>query len=157
MILLTGGGVCLSACWDTHPPGADTPLGADPPRADTPPEQTPPRADTPRSRHPPPPRSRHPLAPRSRHPVPPGVDTPHGADTLPTEHAGRYGQRAGGTHPTGMQSCSIHLYYLTVVVPVCLGVLRCCNLHLQDAQEICRIFTSCTLPLGNCNNNNHTV
>ena len=23
------------------------------------------------------------------------------------EHAGRYGQRAGGTHPTGMQSCSI--------------------------------------------------
>ena len=21
------------------------------------------------------------------------------------EHAGRYGQRAGGTHPTGMQSC----------------------------------------------------
>ena len=31
--------------------------------------------------------------PRSRHP--PGA-----------EHAGRYGQRAGGTHPTGMQSCS---------------------------------------------------
>ena len=22
-----------------------------------------------------------------------------------TEYAGRYGQRAGGTHPTGMQSC----------------------------------------------------
>ena len=38
-----GGGVCLSACWDT------TPLGP--------------------------------------------------------EHAGRYGQRAGFTHPTGMQSC----------------------------------------------------
>ena len=40
------GGVCLSACWDTIPPGAD-----------------PPRADTPQSRH-----------PRSRHP--PRADTP---------------------------------------------------------------------------------
>ena len=55
-ILSTGGeGVCLSACWDTPPPGVDTtppdqtpleqtPAGADPPGADTPPrEQTPPR------------------------------------------------------------------------------------------------------------------
>ena len=32
---------------------------------------------------------------------PPGPDTP-----LSAEHAGRYGQHAGGTHPTGMQSCS---------------------------------------------------
>ena len=42
--------------------------------------------------------------PRSR--PPPGVDTPQ----LPssTEHAGRYGQRAGGTHPTGMQSCCLN-------------------------------------------------
>ena len=55
------GGVCLSACWDSPPPGADTP----------------PRADPPRSRHPPP-----------------------GA-----VHAGRYGQQAGGTHPTGMHTC----------------------------------------------------
>ena len=23
------------------------------------------------------------------------------------EHAGRYGQRTGGTHPTGMQSCDV--------------------------------------------------
>ena len=53
-------------------------LGYPPPRADTPRKQTPPPpgADTPRIRHPP-------IA----------------------EHAGRYGQRAGGTHPTGMQSC----------------------------------------------------
>ena len=37
---------------------------------------------------------------------PPGADPPHEQTTLPgTEHAGRYGQRAGGTHPTGMQSC----------------------------------------------------
>ena len=26
-------------------------------------------------------------------------------ETSGAEHAGRYGQRAGGTHPTGMQSC----------------------------------------------------
>ena len=33
-------------------------------------------------------------------PLPPGVGTPHRA-----ERAGRYGQQARGTHPTGMQSC----------------------------------------------------
>ena len=38
-----GGGVCLSACWDTTPY-----------QEQTPPEQTPPGADTPQSRHPPP-------------------------------------------------------------------------------------------------------
>ena len=55
VILSTGGGVCLSACWDTHP---------------LPPEQTPPWEQTPPgSRHPSgsshPPGSRH---PQSRHP-----------------------------------------------------------------------------------------
>ena len=44
-----------------------------------------------------PPRSRH--SPGTRRP-PPGPDTPPGA-----EHSTRYGQCAGGTHPTGMQSC----------------------------------------------------
>ena len=44
------GGVCLSACWDTTPPGADTPGSRHPPGA-----------DTPQSRHPPT-RSRHPRA-----------------------------------------------------------------------------------------------
>ena len=69
------GGVCLSACWDTHPPGADilleqtppgayTPLGADPPEQtpppevdtpweQTPPEQTPPQEQTPPEQTPP--------------------------------------------------------------------------------------------------------
>ena len=69
VILLTGGSVCLSACWDTphqeqtppleqtasqeqtHPLGADTPQskhppGADPPGADTPRADTPPAADS---------------------------------------------------------------------------------------------------------------
>ena len=98
VILFTGGGVCLSACWDTTPQGADTPPGADPPEPTTPPQ----------SRHPPeqtPPRSRPPTRgvdpPRSRHPL--------------AEHAGRYGQRAGGTHPTGMQSC----YYVRISVRWC--------------------------------------
>ena len=36
--------------------------------------------------------------PQSRRP--PGADTPS-----PTVHAGRYGQQAGGTHPTGMHTC----------------------------------------------------
>ena len=54
-----GGGVCLSACWDTTPPlGADTPRGPDPPLgADTPGTRC-----TPRTRHTPP-GSRHPPGP----------------------------------------------------------------------------------------------
>ena len=82
-----------------HPPGAGTPRSRHPLRRH-PQEQTPPQ-----SRHPPgadPPEQTPPLEqtpPQSRHPPPPGADTPS------TEHAGRYGQCAGGTHPTGMQSC----------------------------------------------------
>ena len=95
------GGVCPIACWDTppwtrgrHPPGADTPPRCRPPQirppgpeVDTPLEQTPP--------------------PRSR---PPRAGTPLGADTPPplgAVYAGRYGQQAGGTHPTGMHTCII--------------------------------------------------
>ena len=41
----------------------------------------------------------------STQPPPPGTKytPPPGA-----EHAARYGQRAGGTHPTGMQTCFIY-------------------------------------------------
>ena len=71
------GGVCLSACWDTHPPRADTPREQScPPRADTTQEHTPPGST-------PPPRA---------------------------VHAGRYGQQAGGTHPTGMHTCTTFVY-----------------------------------------------
>ena len=38
---------------------------------------------------------------------PPKLCTPRPCTPPGTEHAGRYGQRAGGTHPTGMQSCLI--------------------------------------------------
>ena len=86
-VILFIGGVCLSTCWDTTTPG---------------------------TRHPH--RSSRPPSPRARHN--PGPGTPPGAGTPPAagiprsrhppstaEHAGRYGQRTGGTHPTGMHSC----------------------------------------------------
>ena len=68
------------------PPGAGTP-----PQADPPPEQTPLQ-----SRHPPGVDPQD-WTPQSRHLSPPPA----------AEHAGRYGQRAGSTHPTGMQSCCV--------------------------------------------------
>ena len=40
---------------------------------------------------------------------PPGPGPPRTRHPPGTEHAGRYGQRAGGTHPTGMQSCFLVL------------------------------------------------
>ena len=47
------GGGCLSACWDTTPPGADPP-GADIPQSRHPPgADTPPWSSPPGSRHPP--------------------------------------------------------------------------------------------------------
>ena len=85
----------------------------------------------PLARHPPqadthPPLGRHPLPlgkhpPMGRHPpglstpplglsTPPGLSTPRGLSTPPFPG---YGQRAGGTHPTGMQTFS--LKYLSEV------------------------------------------
>ena len=54
---------------------------------------------------PPPPGADNPPSPRSRH-TPPRADPQEQTPPPGAEHAGRYGQRAGGTHPTGMQSCS---------------------------------------------------
>ena len=107
VVLFTGGGVCLSACWDTTPPGADRP-----PRADTPQTRHTPGTrhllgpDTPRTRHPwtrHPPGSRHPPgnrhSPKQTPPRPdtpdqtppdqtalPGPDTPLGPDTPQTRY-----------------------------------------------------------------------
>ena len=57
-----------------------------------------------RGRHPPPP------PPDQRH-TPPGPEAhPPGPEAHPSAqavHAGRYGQQAGGTHPTGMYTCWI--------------------------------------------------
>ena len=92
VILLTGG-------------SASVHVGIPPPREQTPPRAgTPPQEQTPPSRHSPGPGTPLKQTPMgSRHPPGPGTpweQTPPGA-----EHARRYGQRAGGTHPTGMQSC----------------------------------------------------
>ena len=118
VILSTGRGgvVCLSACWDTTPPlGADTP----------PPEQTPREQTPPGSRHPQeqkPPQSRHP--PRADTPLweqtpPPEQTLPPGADTPPYgKQTPAYGQRAAGTHRTGMHSCSWDSFTLTAKVTV---------------------------------------
>ena len=59
-----GGGVCLSACWDTTPPRDQTPQKqTHPPRSRHPPSRTRPPLG------PDPPRSRHPLGSRLRHTV----------------------------------------------------------------------------------------
>ena len=80
VILLTGG--CLPQCMLGYtPPRSRHPPGADTPQEQTPPKQTPPEEQT----HPP-----------SRHPS--GEDTP-------PKQTPAYGQRANGTHPTGMHSC----------------------------------------------------
>ena len=50
------------------------------------------------------------------HPHPPWAGTPP-RQVHPPEavHAGRYGQQAGGTHPTGMHSC---FHFVVAAVPV---------------------------------------
>ena len=60
-------------------------------------------ADNPLARHPPrqTPLGRHPLPPWQTPPAPPG-QTP---SPLPAQCMLVYGQKAGGTHPTGMHSC----------------------------------------------------
>ena len=65
---------------------------------------------------PPEPEAGIPPEPEAGIPPEPEAGTPLGAYTpTPTAvHAGTYGQQAGGTHPTGMQSCLIKiLFYQT--------------------------------------------
>ena len=79
-------GVCPIACWDAS-------LG---PEADRPPpldQRQPPGSEA----DPPGPEAGTP--PRDQRQIPPGA-----------VHAGRYGQQAGGTHPTGMHSCCDYFY-----------------------------------------------
>ena len=87
VILFTGGGVHRS------------PLAGKPPGRYTPPGQV----------HPPPwastPLAGTPLAGTPPRQVHPQAGTPPGRYTPRAVHAGRYGQQAGITHPTGMHSC----------------------------------------------------
>ena len=85
-----------------HPPGTRQAPPGD--QAGTPQDQ----AGTPRpGKHP---QTRHPLGTRQAPPGlgrhPPGPAPPPDQPPPGAEHTGRYGQRAGGMHPTGMQSCS---------------------------------------------------
>ena len=86
-----GGRGGLPQCMLGYPPGT---------------RHTPPRADTttpPGTRHTTPPRDQaHPPL-QSRHP--PGPGTPPEQTPPPGKQTAAYGQRAAGTHPTGMHSC----------------------------------------------------
>ena len=78
-----------------------------------------PRPGTPWTRHPPRPGTLPWTRPPTRHPPGPGRHpptshprtrkTPTGTRHSPwgAEHVGRYGQRSGGMHPTGMRSCLV--------------------------------------------------
>ena len=85
-----------------HPPWEQTPLDQAPPQSRHPPDQAPPGADTPQTRH---------ATPTPCPPPPPGADTPP-EQTPPREQTAAYGQRAAGSHPTGMHSCCIVLLYV---------------------------------------------
>ena len=114
-----GGGGCLPQCMLGYTPPEQTPpdqappgtTHIPPPRDQTPPGSGTPRYQTPWSRHPPD------QAPPTT-PAPPGPDPPHpeqtppspGPDPPPRKQTAAYGQRAAGTHPTGMHSC-IKLFY----------------------------------------------
>ena len=80
---------------------ADTPVGRYTPLAGTPPTHTPPG----HVRYTP--WQVHPQAGTPPGQVHPPAGTPHQQVHPPGRNAGRYGQQAGGTHPTGMHSCLI--------------------------------------------------
>ena len=96
VILFTGGGEYLGRYAGTYPPRPGTP---------TQDQVHPLGPGTPR-------RTRYTSSWDQVHPQGPGTPPP-GSGTPPRTrytplavHAGRYGQQAGGTHPTGMHSCS---------------------------------------------------
>ena len=93
VILFTGGMSASVHDGINTPPGSRHPWEADSPW----------EADPPANRHHPPPREADP-PPRKQTPL--EVDTPPWeADPPCAVHAGRYGQQAGGAHPTGIHTC----------------------------------------------------
>ena len=58
--------------------------------------------------------------PGARHTPRPG--TPQDQAAPHTEHAGRYGQCAGSTHPTGMQSCFSYSFEWNRKAHICFKV-----------------------------------
>ena len=133
------GWVCLSVCWDT------------------PPDQAPPGVYTPQSRHPPdqaPPQTRHP--PRPGTPpdqAPPRPGTP--PDQAPRSSAcWEIGQRAGGMHPTGMQSCLHLLSTSPFLHSLQMDSVKWSCLHITLRQECipvgCELPASVAVPGGGC-------
>ena len=97
------GNVFTGVCDSVHRGGVSASVHAGiphPPKQASPPEQALPESRPPRSRQPPQEQTTPPGAdnpPRSRHPW---------EQTLPAKkQTPAYGQRAAGTHPTGMHSC----------------------------------------------------
>ena len=70
-------------------------------------------------------------------PHPPSGDNPHSRhppqQTAPrtTNHTGRYGQHAGGTHHTGMQFCYIFFYLLKLISVKAAQVTNCFYLLME--------------------------
>ena len=69
--------------------------------------------------------------------------TPLGPGTPPTGavHAGRYGQQAGGTHPTGMHSCVNIMYRHEVTVES--------DIRFENCKEICNLTEQKFQCIGN--------
>ena len=116
VILFTGGGEYLGRYAGTYPPGPGTPLGPGTPPGTryTPWDQVHPAGPgTPAGTRYTPRDQVHPLLDQVHlirdqiHPQALGSGTPPRTRYTPLAvHAGRYGQQTGGTHPTGMHSCS---------------------------------------------------
>ena len=99
------GNVVTRVCHSVHRGvSASVHAGIPPPEADTPGSRHPLEADPPKADIPP--KADKPPTPKSRHP--PEADPP-----TPRKQTRAYGQRAAGTHPTGMHSWYFyHFSYL---------------------------------------------
>ena len=119
-------------------------LGYHPPGKQTPPWQgRPPSKETPT-----PPDKVEPPLPVARQ-TPPARQTSPGKADLPPRavHAGRYGQQAGGMHPTGMQSCFDRRASFRMINKYILCQERFTTLATSIVMQSCRIKQE-NIPVG---------
>ena len=69
---------------------------------------------------------------REQTPHPPDQALPEAGTPLGAVHAGRYGQQAGGMHPTGMQSY-VQMFFCKID---CLPVGLTVNRHVEESRHI---------------------
>ena len=74
-----------------------------------------------------------------------GADTPQSRHPPCTEHAGRYGQRTGSTHPTGMKSCFCKVslsfnFPFAKLGPKIFEASMCFFLHLEDIIPVLNLW-----------------